>query len=151
MFLSPQEKRKEEICARLFPRVSLRHRRQNHTVGEDWTQHLRVQVIALSLAVWVQTPTCVRLFVTPWTTSARPFCPWDSPGKNTGVGCHFLLQEIFPTQGSNPHLLCLLHRQVCFYYKHHLEAQPAIWLLKSLNLYRTILSCEKATLKNISA
>ena len=31
--------------------------------------------------------------------------PWDSPGKNTGVGCHFLLQRIFPTQGSNPHLL----------------------------------------------
>ena len=27
---------------------------------------------------------------------------WDSPGKNTGVGCHFLLQEIFPTQGSSP-------------------------------------------------
>ena len=32
----------------------------------------------------------------------------DSPGKNTGVGCHLLLQGIFPTQGSNPHLLCLL-------------------------------------------
>ena len=31
----------------------------------------------------------------------RLFCPWDSPGKNTGVGCHFLLQEIFPTQGLN--------------------------------------------------
>ena len=30
--------------------------------------------------------------------------PWDSPGKNTGVGCHFLLQEIFLTQGSNPGL-----------------------------------------------
>ena len=29
----------------------------------------------------------------------------DSPGKNTGVGCHALLQEIFPTQGSNPSLL----------------------------------------------
>ena len=28
----------------------------------------------------------------------------DSPGKNTGVGCHFLLQGIFPTQGSNPGL-----------------------------------------------
>ena len=27
--------------------------------------------------------------------------PWDSPGKNTGVGCHALLQGIFPTQGSN--------------------------------------------------
>ena len=32
----------------------------------------------------------------------------DSPGKNTGVGCHFLLQGIFLTQGSNLHLLCLL-------------------------------------------
>ena len=31
--------------------------------------------------------------------------PWDSPGKNTGVGCHFLLQWIFPTQESNPGLL----------------------------------------------
>ena len=30
--------------------------------------------------------------------------PWDSPGKNTGVGCHFLLQGIFPTQGLNPGL-----------------------------------------------
>ena len=33
----------------------------------------------------------------------------DSPGKNTGVGCHSLFQGIFPTQGLNPHLLCLLH------------------------------------------
>ena len=30
---------------------------------------------------------------------------WDFPGKNTGVGCHFLLQGIFPTQGQNPCLL----------------------------------------------
>ena len=36
----------------------------------------------------------------------------DSPGKNTGVGCYALLQGIFPTQGSNPHPLCLLHWQV---------------------------------------
>ena len=34
----------------------------------------------------------------------------DSPGKNTGVSCHFLLQGIFPTKGSNPHLLCLPDR-----------------------------------------
>ena len=39
-------------------------------------------------------------------------CPWDSPGKNTGVGCHALLQGIFLTQGSKLHLLCLLHWQV---------------------------------------
>ena len=35
-------------------------------------------------------------------------CPWDSPGKKPGVGRHLLPQEIFPTQGSNRHLLCLL-------------------------------------------
>ena len=33
---------------------------------------------------------------------ARLFCPRDSPGKSTGVGCHALLQGIFPAQGSNP-------------------------------------------------
>ena len=38
-----------------------------------------------------------------WPT--RLFCPWDSPGKNTGGGSHFLLQGTFPTQGSNLHLL----------------------------------------------
>ena len=35
--------------------------------------------------------------------------PQDSPGKNIGVGCHFLLQGICLTQGSNPSLLCLLY------------------------------------------
>ena len=35
---------------------------------------------------------------------ARLLCPWDSPGKNTGVGCHALLQGIFQTQGLNPDL-----------------------------------------------
>ena len=39
-------------------------------------------------------------------------CPWDFPGKNTGVGCHFLFQGIFPTQGLHLGLLHLLHWQV---------------------------------------
>ena len=34
--------------------------------------------------------------------STRLLCPWDFPGKKTGVGCHALLQGIFLTQGSNP-------------------------------------------------
>ena len=38
----------------------------------------------------------------------RLFCPWNSLGKNTRVGCHALLQGIFPTQGLNSHRLCLL-------------------------------------------
>ena len=47
---------------------------------------------------------------------ARLLCPWDSPGKNTEVACHALLQGIFPTHGVNPGLLhcrlilyCLSH------------------------------------------
>ena len=39
--------------------------------------------------------------------------PWDFPDKDTGVGCHFLLQEIFPTQGWNLHLL--LGRQILYH------------------------------------
>ena len=38
-------------------------------------------------------------------------CPWNSPGKDTGGGCHALLQGIFSTQGSNPRLLSFLHWQ----------------------------------------
>ena len=41
----------------------------------------------------------------------RLLCLWDSPGKNTRVGCQVLLQGIFLTQGSNLCLLCLLHWQ----------------------------------------
>ena len=41
----------------------------------------------------------------------RLLCPWASLGMNTGMGCHALLQRIFPTQGSNPHLLHPLHWQ----------------------------------------
>ena len=35
---------------------------------------------------------------TPWTVAHQLLCPWDFPGKNTGVGSHSLLQGIFPTQ-----------------------------------------------------
>jgi len=51
----------------------------------------------------------VRLFVTPWTVAHQAPLSMDSPGKDTGVGCHFLLEGIFLTQGSNLHLFCLLH------------------------------------------
>ena len=45
-------------------------------------------------------------------------CPRDSPCKNTGVGCHFLLQEIVPTQESNLCLLQLLHCRWILYRQH---------------------------------
>ena len=49
------------------------------------------------------------VFVTPWTVTHQAPLSMESPGKNTGVNCHFLLQGIFPTQGLN---LRLLHWQV---------------------------------------
>ena len=63
----------------------------------------------------------VQLFATPWTLPARLLCPWDFPGKNTGMGNHFLLQEIFPTQGWNPCFLHLLHWQEDSLPLHHVE------------------------------
>ena len=48
---------------------------------------------------------------------SRLLCPWDSPGKNTGVGCHAFLQGIFLTQGSNPRLL-RIGRQVLYHQRH---------------------------------
>ena len=50
---------------------------------------------------------------------ARLLCLWDSLGKNTGVGCHFLLQGIFLTQGSN---LGLMHCRWILYRLSHLES-----------------------------
>ena len=55
---------------------------------------------------------CCLCLVTQWSLTrwprgllpARPLCPRNSPGKNTGVDIHALLQGIFPTQGSNPGL-----------------------------------------------
>ena len=57
----------------------------------------------------------VWLFVTLWTVAYQAY-PWNSPGNNTGVGCHFLLQGIFPTQGSNQGLLCF--RQILYHQSH---------------------------------
>ena len=55
----------------------------------------------------------VQLFATPWTVACQAplSMQFFFPGKNTEVGCHFLLQEIFSTQGSNRDLWCLLHWQ----------------------------------------
>ena len=50
----------------------------------------------------VQLLSCVQLFATPWTVACQASLSMNSPGKNTGVGCHTLLQWLFPTQGSNP-------------------------------------------------
>ena len=63
----------------------------------------------------------VRFFVTPWIVAHQSPLKWDSPGKSTGVGCHFLLQGIFPTQGSNPDLP---HCRQMLYHLSHQRSPP---------------------------
>ena len=58
-----------------------------------------------------QSLSCVPLFATLWTVAHKLLFSWHWPGKNTGDGCHFLLQGIFLTLGLNLHLLHLLHWQ----------------------------------------
>ena len=66
-------------------------------------------------------------------------CPQDSPGKNTGVGCHFLLQGIFRTQGSNMRLLRLLHcRQVLYRLSHQGSPKVAIQFSSVAQLCPTV-------------
>ena len=58
----------------------------------------------------------VRLFKTLQIVAPPRFlCPWDSPGKNNEIGCHFLLQGIVWTQVSK---LCLLHSRQIYWFIH---------------------------------
>ena len=55
-------------------------------------------------------------FAIPWTVACQILCPWNSPGKNTGVGSYSLLQGIFLIQGLNldfPHC-----RQILYHLSH---------------------------------
>ena len=56
---------------------------------------------------------CVQLCAAFWLQPARLLSPWDSPGKNTGVGCHALLQWIFLSWGSKPAPLNHLSALAC--------------------------------------
>ena len=70
----------------------------------------------LEVCVCAQLHSHVQLFVTSWAVACQAPLSVGSPGKDTGVGCHSLLQGIFPTQGSNPTLLCSsIGRQILYH------------------------------------
>ena len=72
----------------------------------------------------------VRFFATPWIVACtRLLRPWGFQGKTTGVGCHFLLQGIFPTQGSNPGLSH--YRQTLYHLSHQGSLLKMIKLMKN--------------------
>ena len=77
-----------------------------------WTKLKKISRLVASDSVWPHGL---------WLASI--LCPRNSPGKNTRLGCHYLLQGIFPTQGSN---LCLLHcRQILYHLSH--QGSPILY------------------------
>ena len=82
----------------------------------------------------------VWLFATPWTVQpTRLLRPWNFPGRSNGVGCHFLLQGIFLTQGSN---LNLAGRQTFYLLSH--QGSPDLHNHNGMvpHLESDILGCE---------
>ena len=80
-----------------------------------------------------------QLFATPWTVSPPVSSVHrDSPVKNTGVGCHALLQGIFLTQRWNSHLLRLLHcRRILYHWvkRDHVYMKPTL-IMKTHNWWK---------------
>ena len=74
----------------------------------QWLTNIYILTESVKVAVAQSRPTHGR-----WPT--RLLRPWDSPGKNAGVGCHALLQRICPNQGSNSGLHC---RQILYHLSH---------------------------------
>jgi len=70
----------------------------SHQVAKGWELQLQHQSFQ-----WMQKGKSPVVSDSLWPH--RLYSPWNSPGQNTGVSSHFLLQGIFPTQGSNPGLL----------------------------------------------
>ena len=108
----------------------------NGAVDNQWTSSFGIlfcfywwgrkwECVCVCVCVCVRARMCTLSSVAPNSllphglqpTSTRLLCSWNSPGKNTGVDCHFLLQGIFPTQVTN---LRLLFRQVKSLPLHHL-------------------------------
>ena len=69
-------------------------------------------------------------------------CSRDSPGKNTGVGCHFLLQGIFPTQGSNPGFL---HWRQIFFISTRKQAPLYLDPAASTQEHQALLACSSTS------
>ena len=84
----------------------------------------------------------VQLFATWWTVACQVPLSWDFPSKYTGVGFHFLLQGIFPTQASNPSLLWFLQRQIDFFFSTTEPSGKPTTTLEQEKLYKNVVSSE---------
>ena len=98
------------VCWRRRERVRVRSQRESSIWVTPlwsgiWEREKDPVGCALLCRKHAQLLSHVQLFATPGTAAHVAPLSWNFPGKNTGVGCHFLLQGIFPTQGLNLRLL----------------------------------------------
>ena len=106
------------------------------------SRHLAPCLFAIWMLLCISTSYC---FITQsrlnslWPYGLKParfLCPWDFPGKNIGVGCHFLHQRIFSTQGLNP---CLLHWQTVSLLLSHQGNPHLVILFYQVGCWRQVL------------
>ena len=83
----------------------------NFLIYEVIQKQKELSCIRVCVCVCVCALSYIQLFLTPRTVACQLLCPSNFPDKNTGAGCHFLLQRTFLTQESNLCLLHLLHWQ----------------------------------------
>ena len=85
---------------------------QNSSDKHQGVLYITINMISTALCyIGAHMPSQGQCFSPPWTVARQAPLSMEFLGKNTGVSCHFLLQGIVPTQGSNPRLLGLLHCQ----------------------------------------
>ena len=88
-----------------------------------WTKNFNKVTGFIHMCVCVSMVSHPVVFDSLWPHGCSlpgPSVQWNIPGNNIGTGCHFLLQGMFTTQGSNTCLLCLLHWQMNSLPLHHL-------------------------------
>ena len=102
-------------------------------VKDSYLLHVNLKCISLDSMVVVDLLSCVQLLRPHGLVAYQALCPWDSPGKNTGVGCYFLLQGIFPTQEWNQGLL---HCRHFFTVLSHGGSYLIVWEVKVKSLSR---------------
>ena len=94
-----------------------------------WNQHFcSFCLICFVFCVCLVAQSCLTLFDPMDCSLPVSYISGDSPGRNIGVGCHALLQEIFPTWGSNPGLLNC--RQILYRLSHGFFFLIKIWFIQ---------------------
>ena len=91
----------------------------------------------------------VQLFATPRTVAHQASLPWDSPGENTGVDWHSLLQGIFPTQRLDPglhHCRSLYEPPRKLFVACHLEIKTVLLFLSWFGCFLFLFPCVMAWL-----